>query len=127
MPFGGITDLKVGPDGLLYVLSFGLGKIFAISGEPGSAYFDGDGRSDITAYRDGIWYVLRSSDSGVTATEWGGLVQDIPVPQDYDGDGEVHVAVYRDGTWYILRSSDGGVIATGLGRTVRRRTSTRRV
>ena len=29
--FGGITDLKVGPDGLLYVLSFGQGKIFVIS------------------------------------------------------------------------------------------------
>jgi aldose sugar dehydrogenase len=28
---GGITDLKVGPDGLLYVLSFGQGKIYAIS------------------------------------------------------------------------------------------------
>ena len=32
--FGGITDLKVGPDGLLYILSFGLGKIFVISGQP---------------------------------------------------------------------------------------------
>ena len=31
--FGGITDLKVGPDGSLYVLSFGLGKIFIISGQ----------------------------------------------------------------------------------------------
>jgi glucose/arabinose dehydrogenase len=29
--FGGITDLKVGPDGLLYVLSFFEGKIFVIS------------------------------------------------------------------------------------------------
>ena len=29
--FGGITDLKVGPDGLLYVLSFVQGKIFVIS------------------------------------------------------------------------------------------------
>ena len=29
--FGGITDLKVGPDGLLYVLSFVEGKIFVIS------------------------------------------------------------------------------------------------
>jgi len=29
--FGGITDLKVGPDGRLYVLSYGLGRIFAIS------------------------------------------------------------------------------------------------
>jgi hypothetical protein len=31
--FGGITDLKVGPDGLLYVLSFGLGKVFVISSD----------------------------------------------------------------------------------------------
>ncbi len=29
--FGGITDLEVGPDGLLYVVSTGLGKVFAIS------------------------------------------------------------------------------------------------
>ena len=29
--FGGITDLKLGPDGLLYVLSFSQGKIFVIS------------------------------------------------------------------------------------------------
>jgi hypothetical protein len=29
--FGGITDVKVGPDGHLYVLSIGAGKIFAIS------------------------------------------------------------------------------------------------
>jgi len=34
--FGGITDLKVGPDGLLYVLSFSLGKIFVISRLPPS-------------------------------------------------------------------------------------------
>ena len=29
--FGGITDLKIGPDGLLYVVAFSQGKIFAIS------------------------------------------------------------------------------------------------
>ena len=28
--FGGITDLEVGPDGYLYVISIGLGKIFKI-------------------------------------------------------------------------------------------------
>ncbi len=28
--FGGITDLKIGPDGYLYVVSIGLGKIFRI-------------------------------------------------------------------------------------------------
>jgi hypothetical protein len=28
--FGGISDLKLGPDGYLYVVSVGLGKIFRI-------------------------------------------------------------------------------------------------
>jgi hypothetical protein len=31
--FGGITDLEVGPGGLLYILSFGLGKVFVVSGD----------------------------------------------------------------------------------------------
>jgi glucose/arabinose dehydrogenase len=34
--FGGITDLKIGPDGLLYVLSYIRGKIFVISRFPSS-------------------------------------------------------------------------------------------
>jgi hypothetical protein len=33
--FNGITDLKVGPDGLLYVLSIGTGKIYVIEPAPG--------------------------------------------------------------------------------------------
>jgi hypothetical protein len=77
--------------------------------------YDGDGKADIAVYRDGMWYILRSSDGGVTAVGWGGLAQDIPVPRDYDGDGKADIAVYRDGMWYILRSSDGGVTAVGWG------------
>ena len=50
--------------------------------------FDGDGRNDIGVYRDGTWFIIRSSDGGVTATAFGGLPQDIPVPGDYDGDGK---------------------------------------
>ena len=66
--------------------------------------FDGDGRNDIGVYRDGMWFIRRSFDGGVTATGWGGLPQDIPVPGDYDGDGRTDVAVYRDGIWFIVRS-----------------------
>ncbi|MET0503213.1 MAG: VCBS repeat-containing protein [Candidatus Binatia bacterium] len=77
--------------------------------------FDGDGRNDVGIYRDGTWFILRSSDGGATATPWGGLPQDIPVPGDYDGDGKTDVAVYRDAgqsatqsLWFIKRSFDGG-------------------
>ena len=86
-----------------------------VGGPLAAVDFDGDGRSDVSIYREGGWYILRSSDGGVTAMGWGGLPQDIPVPADYDGDGKVDIAVYRDGTWYIIRSSDGGVTGTGWG------------
>ena len=76
--FGGITDLKVGPDGLLYVLSFGHGKIYRIS-RKGPIDFDRDGHSDIAVYRSGLWYVLRSSDGGGTTVPWGGATPDIPL------------------------------------------------
>src|SRR5262245_5110437 len=77
--------------------------------------FDGDGKSDIAVYRNGIWFVRRSFDGGITGVGWGGLVQDKPVPADYDGDGKVDYAVYRDGVWFVLRSSDGGQTAVGWG------------
>ena len=77
--------------------------------------FDGDGLSDIGVYRNGVWFIRRSLDGGITAVEWGGLPQDKPVPADYDGDGKVDHAVYRDGAWFILRSSDGAQTAVGWG------------
>lgn len=42
--------------------------------------FDGDGKLDIAVYRQltGVWFVLRSSDGVVSATQWG-LPQDVPV------------------------------------------------
>src|SRR5262245_29687306 len=55
--------------------------------------FDGDGKSDLTIYRDGVWFVLRSSNEGGIGITWGGALQDVPVPGDYDGDGKTDQAV----------------------------------
>jgi hypothetical protein len=76
--------------------------------------YDGDGKTDIAIYRDGTWFILRSSNGGITTKGWGGLRQDVVVPGDFDGDGKTDIAVYRDGVWYIARSSDGS-ITTGWG------------
>ena len=88
--------------------------------------YDGDGKTDAAVYRNGEWYVLRSSDGGMTFKGWrdgtrhGGA-------RDYDGDGKVDIAVLRDGIWYIFRSSDGGqmmVVGQGCCKTYRCRTIT---
>ena len=78
------------------------------------ADYDGDGKADVAVYRDGLWFILRSSDGGQTTVVWGGSPQDIPVPADFDGDGKADIAVYRNGMWFILRSS-GGEATVGWG------------
>lgn len=78
--------------------------------------FDGDSKTDISVFRpaEGAWYILRSGDNVVTASQFG-VATDKLVPADYDGDGKSDVAVYRNGTWFIQRSRDGfAVVNFGL-------------
>src|SRR5262245_59500460 len=48
------------------------------TGHTGARDYDGDGKADITVYRVGTWYILRSSDGVQTAVGWG-TVGDIPL------------------------------------------------
>lgn len=78
--------------------------------------YDGDLKSEPAVFRDGVWYVRRSSNQTPLIVQWG-VQGDKPVPDDYDFDGITDFAVYRPstGVWYVLKSSDGGLIATQFG------------
>jgi hypothetical protein len=41
--------------------------------------YDGDGKTDIAVYRDGTWFIKRSSDNLEPVIVWGGAPQDIPL------------------------------------------------
>jgi len=73
--------------------------------------YDGDGKADVSVFRpsENKWYVLRSSDFGVTQQVFA-IAGDVPVPADYDGDGKTDMAIFRpsSGDWWSLSTLDGG-------------------
>ena len=80
--------------------------------------FDGDGRTDLTAFEpsSGEWLIKKSSDQQLKKQKFG-LATDRLVPADYDGDGKCDLAVYRpaDGNWYIRLSATNSLRTERLG------------
>ena len=75
--------------------------------------FDGDGKADISVYRGGNWYLLRSS-AGFSAVNFG-LPNDKTVAADYDGDNKTDVAIFRNGVWAFQKSSNSEVVILNWG------------
>ncbi len=71
--------------------------------------FDGDGRADLSIYRNGVWWILNSGTVASYSAIPFGLSTDKITPADYDGDRKTDLAVYRSGVWYILNSQSNTV------------------
>ena len=82
------------------------------------ADFDGDGKTDLSVYRAGEWFIQRST-AGFLAAQFG-INTDKPAPGDYDGDGKTDLAVWRGGDFayfYIIQSTTGTLRAEQFGQT----------
>jgi hypothetical protein len=116
----GTKDVTVtNPDGQVLTGN----ALITVNASPGAGAkvpsdFDGDGRTDISTFRNvsgaGTWYIMNSSNGTFVGTAFG-FGTDIIAPADYDGDNKTDVAVFRTGTWYLLKSSTGAFQAFSFG------------
>jgi glucose/arabinose dehydrogenase len=96
-------------DGELYVVRIGQGNIAKIVPARANADFDGDLRTELSAFRpsNNIWYIKNWATGAIRTDSHGGYVNGRPVPEDYDGDRITDVGYFTGGFWVYRRSSDG--------------------
>ncbi len=112
-----IQALRFSSDGRTF--AFGVDEIVYLARNPFAptstfADFDGDGRSDPSVFRGGMWYMQENVNNFVSVQF--GLPDDEITPADFDGDGKTDIAVFREGTWYWLNSSNGSFNAGQFGK-----------
>ncbi len=72
-PSDGNWFVRRSSDNTVSITNWGLGSDKPVPGD-----YDGDGRTDIAVFRDGVWYIIQSS-NGAPNYQYFGLSTDIPI------------------------------------------------
>ena len=83
--------------------------------------FDGDGRTDVVAYRpsNSVWYQLLGVNYQYSSVAFG-APDDVVAPADFDGDGKTDLAIFRPSTgawWYASSAQNGAYRAVSFGQS----------
>ncbi len=89
------------------------------------ADFDGDGKTDLSVFRNGTWFISPSGANNPNSfySAQFGLANDKLTPADFDGDGKTDITVWREnvngafGYFYILQSLTNTFRASQFGQT----------
>lgn len=80
--------------------------------------FDGDGITDLSVFRSGIWWIQSSLDGTLSGPSWG-RNGSILTHTDYDGDGKTDLAVWDNqwdsGSFFIQNSSNNTLRRESFG------------
>lgn len=87
-------------------IRWGLAEDVPIGGD-----FAADGKTGLSVFRDGFWFIASSNGSEFHNLQHG-LSGDLPLVGDFDGDGFSNLAVYRPsaGMWFVRPAFDPNLI-----------------
>jgi uncharacterized delta-60 repeat protein len=122
---GGQGGPQFGPDDFLLARFIGACSVNCAVTRQHIVDFDGDGKTDLSIFRNGTWYINPSglNDPGSYYGVQFGLPTDRLTPADFDGDGKTDIAVWREnvngtfGYFYILQSQTNTFQAYQFGQT----------
>jgi 6-phosphogluconolactonase (cycloisomerase 2 family) len=106
---GQLTNQVIQPANTLGTAGFIDGIAYLQAVHKPRADFDGDGKTDLSVFRSGIWYLQRST-QGFLALPWGQANSQVTAA-DFDGDGKSDIAVWHSSPpintgFFILNSSN---------------------
>lgn len=91
-------------------VSAGVSKFAGAPWTPVTGDWNGDGRTTVGWFRDGMWRLRNANSAGTASLEfrYGSLPGDLPIVGDWNGNGQTTIGIVRDGRWHLRNANSTG-------------------